>query len=1504
MPVRSSSPDFAPLIADWFSQRYDAPTPIQEAAWPRILAGEHLLITAPTGSGKTLTAFLAAIHELTSGAWPSGQISVLYVSPLKALNNDIQRNLMTPLTELRELADERGMVFPDVSVATRSGDTPNDQRRAMLHRPPEILITTPESLNIILASPRARAILSTVKTVILDEIHAVAGTKRGTHLMTAVEQLVLLAGEFQRVAVSATVKPLEVVARFVGGREVSGAGVDASYRWREVGIVTVPDTKRIELVVDFPEAGDTIWPALVRELRAIIDRNRSTLIFVTTRRHAEKLTLLINEGEPAPLAYAHHGSLSRELRHSVEQALKAGELRAIVATNSLELGIDIGSLDEVVMVKTPTTVSSTLQRLGRAGHRVGQTSRGTIFPLYGRDMVDAAAMSEATLERDIEEVRPVRAPLDVLAQVIVSMTAMERWKIDDLYAALRASWSYHSLERRPFDLVIEMLAGRYAETRIRELRPRVSVDRVSGEIVAREGMTALLYRSGGTIPDRGYYAMRLEGGGAIGELDEEFVWERRTGETFVFGSQAWTIASITDREVIVNPASPGAQAIPFWRAETRGRDAHYARRLLDFLEACERALVREGLATFLDGYPQLTRRVRDGIEGVLEAQRRATGTPLPHRHHIVVERVVGGQRAAADDQTREIIVHCGWGGRVNEPFAVVLAALWEHEYGYPLEVFADNDALVLLLPVDCDPAQAFGPARFRELARSGAVEARLRERLERSGRFGALFRENAGRALLLPKGGFSRRMPLWLNRIRSKKLLAATSTLPDFPILLETWRSCLSDAFDLEALHELIEELASGEIAVSVCETLSPSPFAAELVWQQINLHMYQDDSLPGAGRSSLSDDLMREAVLSDSLRPMIRAEIVEDVESRLTRRAPGYAPSGASELLDWVTERVAIPEPELRDLGRAVSGDHGPDAWTIEGLEDRFIWVATERSWFFAARNRLPSLAALYPHARVHDPPQRAWDKPPTALSGGTDPGAPTGGVRPADLAEDLGTGSPAPPAPEDVLAEMLRFTGPTPLANGHRRFGLAADVWTGLVSILQQEDLVVVGRLTEGAEHDEVCETEALEYLLRVRRAVDRPVFETVSPTALVALWAQTTMLGSERGDPDALVDLLDTLFGYGAPAGSWEANIIPARLDEYYPLWLDGLFAETELIWLGAGEQRVTFGLAGNTDLFQRRPDGGTAGATSTDPVVELLRRNGRMDFFAVCDEMGQESSVVASRLWGAAWEGAVSNDSYQTLRQGIRTRFNATSVVRRDTGAQRWSSRRRSAREWSATRPVGGRWFAVDSPDADDPIAVDERERERARVLLGRYGVVFRELVQREGEPFVWRRIFRALRLMELAGEVVSGLYVSGIGSPQFALRSALESLASAPTAGRVVWMSAVDPASPCGLGLGEVYEDLPPRVATNHLVFRGTDLVMTSRRQGRELSIRVAPDDSDFAELLAPLRNLVGRRWNPLPRVAVETVNGEPVRESAFAPALKRAGFRDEYRTFVLSARYQ
>lgn len=1469
-----ASAQFSPLIDDWFRRRYGDPTPIQSAAWPRIAAGEHLVITAPTGSGKTLTAFLAALNAFATGVYPSQRTSVLYVSPLKALNNDIRRNLETPLAELTQLARDRGEFFPEITVATRSGDTPARERQRMLRRFPEILITTPESLNLILSSPRARTMLSAVRTVILDEIHAVIGTKRGTHLMTAVERLVRPAGEFQRIAVSATVRPLETVAEFIGGYQFSRSGDTRAYRPRTVGIVEAPDTKTIELTVDCPdrEASDDdeatgFWAPLATELRRKIAGNRSTLIFVTTRRHAEKITLMLNEGLDSPLAYAHHGSLSRELRHFVEQALKEGRLRAIVATSSLELGIDIGALDEVILVKTPLTVSSTLQQLGRAGHSVGETSRGTLYPFVGRDTVDAAAVSTAALNRDIEETRPPEAPLDVLAQVIVSMTAMDEWNVDDLYDMLRTCAPYHQLDRRHYDLVIEMLAGRYAEVRIRELRPRISFDRVSGRITARDGSTMLLYRSGGTIPDRGYYAMRILGGGLVGELDEEFVWERRVGDTFLLGSQAWTIQQITERDVVVSPAHPGARAIPFWRAEAKGRDAHSARRRLDLLRRCDEAIERNELDSHLTEYRHLTPRTTARLARYLLAQRDATGCGLPHRAHVVVECVL--------QSPRQIIVHTGWGGKVNEPLALALTALWEREYGTSLELQADNDCLAAMLAPESPASLFFTVEVCRRLLRHGALETLLREQLEGSARFGALFRENAGRALLLPRPGFSKRMPLWLNRAKARKLLASTAVLSDFPVLLETWRTCLSNEFDLPALRGYLEEIDAGDISLSYCETGSASPFAADIVWRETNRLMYQDDSLAGRSRSALSDELLRSVAVTDGVRPMIPQPIVTLVTRRLKRLETGYAPAGPGELLDWITERIAIAADEVIELELAVRRDHGDEAWSAEGVADRFIWIESAGRWFLASLNRLPSLHALYPDASVHETVQPSWSRPPAS-----------GGHRLADRFGDKGG---SVPAAQQVLLEMLCFSSPTPEADGPARFGIAADLWDECIAELHDAGLVVIGEISEGVETTEVCEVETLEYLLRTRRAAARRHSEPVGAAELVPLFAETTMLTGSRGTPETLAEALDPLFGYPAPAASWESDILPARLSDYHPVWLDALFGEHGLVWLGCGTQKICFALTDEVDLYR--------------PVSQP-------------EDAGEITAAdLAADPWARAWEGSATTRTYGTVRRGIESRFAAASDEPTSRGASpapsRWPDtrgrgRRRSAtrsRRWLA-RPPPDEWQGLEAPEPRDPIAEHEEDRERARTLIERYGVVFRELVDREGGAFSWRPIFRALRVMELAGECVCGRFVLGVAAPQFAEPRSLETLLAAASSNRIVWMSAVDPASPCGLGLADAFADLPTRMPGSHLVFRGSSLVVTSRRYGRDLTILADVDDPDIQQFLDPLRNLVTRAWKPLPRVVVETVNGVPARHSPFAPVLRAAGFRDEHTRYVLEAPYR
>ncbi len=901
---------FHPVISRWFLEAVGRPTEVQELAWPAIARGEHVLVSAPTGTGKTLAAFLWGINSLVTGALKPGKVRILYISPLKALNNDIQRNLLAPLAALGEAFRAAGTTgMPRIRVLTRSGNTPASDRRRMLREPPEILITTPESLNLILSSANGRLMLDGVAQVILDEIHAVADSKRGTHLMCGVDRLVRLAGDFQRIALSATVKPLAAVADFVGGfimersgPEGSRGGPEAVYRKRPVRIVHCPLSKVYDLRISFPSgpegsrggpegsrggpegsrggpegsrggpegsrggpegsrggpegsrSDEPVFDAIARQCRLIIERNRSTLFFVNSRRHAEKLARFINDGLPEPLAWAHHGSLSRELRLVVEERLKAGELKAIVATSSLELGIDIGALDEVVLVQTPFTVASTVQRLGRAGHAVGEISKGTLFPLHGKDIVDAAVIARCVREQDIEEIAPVACPLDVLAQVLVSMTSVETWKVDDLFDEIRAGFPFRSLSRRQFDLVLDMLAGRYEETRLRDLSAMLSYDRLAGTVRAKEGARLRLVINGGTIPDRGYFSLRTADTKAlIGELDEEFVWERSPGDSFVFGTQGWRIQSIDARSVEVVPVKPRLGMSPFWKAEERNRTFHYSQRIASALEEWNPRVAEPGFPAELekDG---LDPDAAEAAAGFLARQREWTGSDLPHRHHLLVEHT---RDPDGTTQGATIVIHTLWGGKVNRPFGLALSAAWEERFGYAPEMIQNNDSLMLLLPEDVTADTLLS------LVDSGGVERLLRKKLEGSGFFGARFRESAGRALLLPRASAKGRTPLWLTRQRAKSLYAAVARYDDFPMLLEAWRTCLRDEFDLPRLSLLLDELAAGVIRVSEASTASPSPFCGQLVWKQTNTLMYEDDTPPSAGGTSLRVDLVRELALS-----------------------------------------------------------------------------------------------------------------------------------------------------------------------------------------------------------------------------------------------------------------------------------------------------------------------------------------------------------------------------------------------------------------------------------------------------------------------------------------------------------------------------------------------------------------------------------------------------------------------------------------------------------------
>ena len=1388
-----------------------------------------------------------------------------------------------------------------------------------------------------------------MRTVILDEIHAVAGTKRGTHLITAVERLARLTAaapggvDFQRVALSATVRPVERAAAFVGGYRRTAAGGEAGFAPRPVTIVRSGESKRLELAVrSIPEAreGDPLWIALAGELKGIAKGNRSTLVFVNSRRLAEKLSRLMNEGEERELAYAHHGSLSREVRLAVERRLKDGQLPAVIATNSLELGIDVGDLDQVVLVQTPFTVASGLQRIGRAGHSVGRVSRGLLFPTHGLDGLEAAVMVPAILDQEIEELHPPLCPLDVLAQVLLAMSGTESWDAEELFAEVRCAWPFHTLEREQFDRVLEMLAGRYADSRVRELRPRLHLDVETGRVRARDGALQLVLQAGGTIPDRGYLELRVRGAGPgpgarIGELDEEFVWERRVGDTFTLGNQSWRIARIGDREVEVAPWDGPLNTLPFWRAERQSRDFGFCERIGRLLERWEGRLEDPGFAAELRERGRLDETARERLTAFLARQQAACGGMLPHRRRVLVERcsgaagegrgsapAAGGEAGGGARCRGSSCTPSGGGGSTSRwpcccPRSGRSARAGRWRCSSTTTASCCSCLRRRTRPTCCAgrrPPRSSGccAAGWRAAAFSAPASARTP-----AGRCCCPAPASAagcrsGSPACAPGGCWRRSPATRTSRSWRRPGAPACRTSSTCPPCAPCWTSCCPGRPGWRR---------------STPPGLPPSPrgwSGASSTGTSTPATPRRRPGLPRSGRTSSARRPAARSCGPPSSRGSWRS-------SRPVSSAWRRAGRPATPTTCWTG--CGSGSSSRRRSGRSCRRRwRGTPAAAPRQKTGKAAPVRAARS----APSRRP---AAWPGCgrRARPPQAAAWRGSPPATGC---PACAAPWRRRGRRRAPAPTGVPSPEArmpPQDaaggdplsgLLAEWLRAYGPLPRERLSAVFGLPEERLGPALEELAGRGEIVVDRLTRGAAGPEVCDAENLERLLRLQRARAKPVFRALPAEALPLFLAHWQGLLQPGGSAADLPAALEKLFGWCAPAELWEAELLPARLSPYYSHWLDALFRESELAWYGCGRGRIGFcplddyelvaegaadapsaagaDAAAGEEAFPGSAAGRETGGAPPGPVPPA----GRHPFRELLAGSGLRSDRLTSLLWEGVWAGRLSNDSPAALRRGIETRFRGEpppaapgAVAPVGAAGVRARPGRAALGRWRASRPGDGNWFrlpaAVPQDAALDPLEREELNRDRARLLLQRYGLLFRELLEAEAAPLRWAALFRTLRLMELSGEVLAGHFFQGIPGMQFLSHAAWRALQKGLPEEEVWLLNAADPASLCGRRPEGFPVRLPPRLPTTHLFSVGRRLAVVSKRKGRELEILLPPDDPGLGRCLRRFGDFLRRDFRPWRSVRVETVNGVACRDSPFAGALQQAGFQPDYTAFIL-----
>ena len=1430
---------FSAPTRDWFRASFAEPTDVQERGWREVSSGRHALMAAPTGSGKTLAAFLWCLDRLASEPTPheAERCRVLYVSPLKALAHDIDRNLRSPLVGIRRQMESAGLAAPDITVAIRTGDTPSDARRSMERHPPDILITTPESLFLLLTSS-ARRILAPVRWLIVDEIHSVAATKRGSHLAVSLERLCELTKvEPQRIGLSATQRPLEEVARFLGGAGRDVAIVDAGrLKTMEVRVeVPVEDMSRLSAQDDGGAVQNSIWPAIYPRLLELIQQHHSTIVFVNSRRLAERLAARINELAGEELVKAHHGSIAREQRLLIEDQLKAGALRGLIATSTLELGIDMGAVDLVLQVEAPPSVAAGIQRVGRAGHSVGEISRGVILPKFRGDLLETAAVVEGMLEGRIETTVVPRKPLDVLAQQIVAMCAMDEWKVDELGKVVRRAYPFSELGPRAFESVLDMLSGRYPSDEFAELRPRIVWDRIAGTVRGRAGAQRLAVTNPGTIPDRGLYSVNLvEDGRRVGELDEEMVYESRVGETFVLGASTWRIAEITPSQVLVTPAPGEPGKIAFWKADAPSRPPELGLALGKMVREL-RALEPGAAARRLRERAGFDDRAIKNLLAYLDDQAAATGA-VPDDRTVVVERFrdeVGDWR---------VCVHSPLGGRVHAPLALALEARLQERLGVDARAMWTDDGIALHLPDVETPPQLdellLDPEEVQELVSS---------QLPGSALFAARFRENAARSLLLPRRRPGQRTPLWQQRMRSANLLKVAGGYPDFPILAETWREVMSDHFDMPALGALLGRIRSREVRVVVVDTERASPFASSLLFSYVAEFMYEGDAPLAERRAqalTLDRDLLAELLGSEDLRELLDPDAIAQVELELQGLLSERFPRDADEAHDLLIR--------LGDLSDAQAAARGLAGEWLRGLERSrraaYVRIAGESRWIAAED------AGQYREA--------------------------LGASLPIGLPESFLNPGPAPL--ESMIRRYARTHVPFVASDISQRWGLPEAAVAGGLAALVSRGEVIAGEFRQSVHGREHCHPEVLRIIRRRSLAALRREVESVPPLALARFLPEWHGIGSRGSGMDRVLEVVFQLQGLALPASVIERDVIAGRISGYNPRVLDELVSMGEIVWvgrgsLGAADGRVALYLRGDAPRLVPEPATDRATGDLHERLRGHLSARGASffrDLYSACG--GGDEEELLDALWDLVWSGEVTNDTFAPLRL-------------LGPAAHRPARKPRLPR---LTQPrATGRWSLVASLVGAGANAT-ERLHSQAGVLLQRHGVLTRDAVMVEGWPGGFASLYPVLRAMEESGRIRRGYFVEGLGGSQFALPGAVDRLRSMREPdGRVVALAATDPANAYGGVLPWPESDgRMARAAGAYCVLEAGTLVLYLERGGRGL-ITHGPVRVEHLQALIAVATGAGK-------VELQRVDGVPVVESPLAPLLREAGFASTHRGLV------